>query len=171
LDFQSIVVEVIEECGGLPIALTAVAHALKSEKAQHVWKDALRQLRMANPIDIEGMHEKVYPSIKLSYNVLNKEAQSLFLFCSTFQEDVDIPIEFLWRLLVGLDFFEDVFTMEEVRNKVYTLVGKLKACCLLLEGEESGTVKMHDVIRDVSIYIADKDKQMLTIRSSDNLKN
>uniref|UniRef100_A0A2N9FYF0 Uncharacterized protein n=1 Tax=Fagus sylvatica TaxID=28930 RepID=A0A2N9FYF0_FAGSY len=170
LDFQSIVVEVIEECGGLPIALTAVAHALKSEKAQNVWKDALRQLRMANPIDIEGMHEKVYPSIKLSYNVLSKEAQSLFLFCSTFQEDVDIPIEFLWRLLVGLDFFEDVFTMEEVRNKVYTLVGKLKACCLLLEGEESGTVKMHDVIRDVSIYIADKDKQMLTIRSSDNLK-
>uniref|UniRef100_A0A2N9IHS5 Uncharacterized protein n=1 Tax=Fagus sylvatica TaxID=28930 RepID=A0A2N9IHS5_FAGSY len=117
LDFQSIVVEVIEECGGLPIALTAVAHALKSEKAQNVWKDALRQLRMANPIDIEGMHEKVYPSIKLSYNVLSKEAQSLFLFCSTFQEDVDIPIEFLWRLLVGLDFFEDVFTMEEVRNK------------------------------------------------------
>jgi hypothetical protein len=41
----------------------------------------------------------------------------------------------------------------------------------LLEGEESGTVKMHDVIRDVAIYIADKDKQMLTIRSSDDLKN
>jgi hypothetical protein len=59
-DFQSIVVEVIEECGGLPIAITAVAHALKSEKAQNVWKDALRQLKMANPIDIEGMHEKVY---------------------------------------------------------------------------------------------------------------
>uniref|UniRef100_A0A2N9HNW4 NB-ARC domain-containing protein n=1 Tax=Fagus sylvatica TaxID=28930 RepID=A0A2N9HNW4_FAGSY len=149
LDFQSIVVEVIEECGGLPIALTAVAHALKSEKAQNVWKDALRQLRMANPIDIEGMHEKVYPSIKVKLQCFNKEAQSLFLFCSTFQEDVDIPIEFLWRLLVGLDFFEDVFTMEEVRNRVYTLVKRLKACCLLLEGEESGTVKMHDVIRDV----------------------
>ena len=169
-EFQSIVVAVIRECGGLPIALTAVAHALKRETDREVWTDALQQLRMANPMHIEGMHDKVYPSIKLSYDVLNKEAQSLFLFCSTFQEDVDIPIELLWRLLVGLDFFQDVFTMEQVRNRVYTLVKRLKACCLLLEGEESGTVKMHDVIRDVSIYIADKDKQMLTIRSSNNLK-
>ena len=29
---------------------------------------------------------------------------------------------------------------------------------------------MHDVIRDVAIYIADKDKEMLTIRSSNDLE-
>jgi hypothetical protein len=170
LDFQSIVVEVIEECGRLPFALTAVAHALKSERDPEVWKDALQQLRKADPIGIEGMHEKVYPSIMLSYNFLSVEEKSLFLFCSIFQEDVDIPFEFLWRLLVGLDFFQNVFTMEAVRNRVFTLVKRLKACCLLLEGGKSGTVKMHDIIRDVSIYIADKDKKMSTIRSSDNLK-
>jgi hypothetical protein len=100
-DFQSIAVAVIKECGGLPIALTAVAHALKSEKAPNVWKDALRQLRTANPIDIEGMHEKVYPSIKLSFKSLNEEAQSLLLFCSIFQEDEDIPVAFLCRLVGG----------------------------------------------------------------------
>uniref|UniRef100_A0A2N9I2F2 AAA+ ATPase domain-containing protein n=1 Tax=Fagus sylvatica TaxID=28930 RepID=A0A2N9I2F2_FAGSY len=131
-DFKSIVAEVIEECGGLPIAITTVAHALKSKKAQHDWRDALRELKMANPIEIDGVHEKVYASIKLSYNVLSKEAQSVFLFCSTFQEDVDIPIKFLWRLLVGLDFFQDVFTMEEVREQGVYIGRKTQSLLLVV---------------------------------------
>ncbi|XP_030959735.1 probable disease resistance protein At4g27220 [Quercus lobata] len=177
LNFQSTMVELVKECAGLPIAITTVANALKNQKKPNVWKDALRQLKRANPTHIKGMHDKVYQGIKLSYNFLPKEAQSLFLFCSLFEEDMVIPIALLWRILVGLDFFQDVYTMEEVRNMVHTLVESLKDSCLLLEGDGSGTFKMHDVIRDVAIYIADKDKEMLTIRSSNdsekwsNMKN
>ncbi|XP_065622099.1 disease resistance protein At4g27190-like [Quercus suber] len=174
LNFQSTMVEVVKECAGLPIAITTVANTLKNQKNPNVWKDALRQLKRANPTQIKGMHEKVYSSIKFSYNFLSKEAQSLFLFCSSFEEDMVIKIDLLWRYLVGLDFFEDVYKMEEtlepnkVRNMVHTLVESLKDSCLLLEGYESGTFKMHDVIRDVAIYIVDKEKKMLTIRSSDD---
>ncbi|KAF3958232.1 hypothetical protein CMV_016837 [Castanea mollissima] len=170
LNFQSTMVEVVEECAGLPIAITTVANALKNKKEPSVWEDALRQLKRANPTHIEGMHDKVYQSIKLSYDFLTKEEQSLFLFCSSFEEDRVIPIALLWRILVGLEFFQDVYTMEEVRNKVHTLVESLKDSCLLLEGNGSGSFKMHDVIRDVAIYIADKDKEMLTIRSSNDLE-
>nr|POE99971.1 putative disease resistance protein [Quercus suber] len=156
LNFQSTMVELVKECAGLPIAITTVANALKNQKKPNVWKDALRQLKRANPTHIKGMHDKV-PSL--------------------FEEDMVIPIALLWRILVGLDFFQDVYTMEEVRNMVHTLVESLKDSCLLLEGNGSGTFKMHDVIRDVAIYIADKDKEMLTIRSSNdsekwsNMKN
>uniref|UniRef100_A0A2N9HUN1 NB-ARC domain-containing protein n=1 Tax=Fagus sylvatica TaxID=28930 RepID=A0A2N9HUN1_FAGSY len=170
LNLQPTMVEVVKECAGLPIAITAVANALKNQKNLNVWKDALRELKRANPTQIKGMHEKVYPSIKLSYNFLTKEAQSLFLFCSSFEEDMNIQIAFLWRILVGLEFFQDVYTVEEVRNRVHTLVESLKASGLLLDGNGSGTFKMHDVIRDVAIYIADKDKEMLTIRTSDDLE-
>ena len=169
LNLQSTMVEVVKECAGLPIAITTVANALKNRNNLPVWKNALQQLKRANPTEIKGMHEKVYPSIKMSYNFLTREAQSLFLFCSLFDEDEEIPIAFLWRFLVGLDFFQDVYTMEDVRNRVYTLVESLKASCLLLDGEESGTFKMHDVIRDVSIYIADKKKKLLMVRSSIDL--
>uniref|UniRef100_A0A2N9F9P7 Uncharacterized protein n=1 Tax=Fagus sylvatica TaxID=28930 RepID=A0A2N9F9P7_FAGSY len=168
-DFQSIAVEVIKECGGLPIAITVVGHALKSKKVLNVWKNALRQLKTANPVDAKD--KEVYNCIKLSYKFLTEEGKKLFLFCSIFPEDEEITIAFLWRLLVGLDFLEDVNTVEDVRNSVYTLVEELKASCLLLEGKKSGTVKMHDVVRDVAIYIADKDKDMLTIRRPDDLKN
>ncbi|KAM4108511.1 hypothetical protein ACB094_03G050500 [Castanea mollissima] len=168
LNLQSTMIEVVKECDGLPIAITTVANALKNQKNPNVWKDALRQLKRANPTQIKGMHEKVYSSIKFSYKFLSKEAQSLFLFCSSFEEDEVIEIDLLWRYLVGLDFFEDVYKMEDVRNRVHTLVESLKVSCLLLEGYRSGTFKMHDVIRDVAIYIADKEKEMLTIRSSED---
>uniref|UniRef100_A0A2N9I207 Uncharacterized protein n=1 Tax=Fagus sylvatica TaxID=28930 RepID=A0A2N9I207_FAGSY len=170
LNLQPTMVEVVKECAGLPIAITAVANALKNQKNLKVWKDALRELKRANPAQIKGMHERVYPSIKLSYNFLTKEAQSLFLFCSSFEEDMNIQIAFLWRILVGLEFFQDVYRVEEVRNKVHRLVESLKASGLLLDGNRSGTFKMHDIIRDVAIYIADKDKEMLTIRTSDELE-
>ncbi|KAF3944595.1 hypothetical protein CMV_028952 [Castanea mollissima] len=165
LDFQSTMVEVVKECAGLPIAITTVANALKSRKDLKIWKDAVGQLKRANPTQIKEMHKKVYSSIKLSYDFLTKEAQSLFLFCSIFEEDEVIEIDLLWRYLVGLDFFEDVYKMEEVRYRVHALVNSLKDSCLLLEGNGSGTFKMHDVIRDVAIYIADKEEKMLTIRS------
>uniref|UniRef100_A0A2N9J2K6 Uncharacterized protein n=1 Tax=Fagus sylvatica TaxID=28930 RepID=A0A2N9J2K6_FAGSY len=167
LNLQPTMVEVVKECAGLPIAITAVANALKNQKNLKVWKDALRELKRANPTQIKGMHERVYPSIKLSYNFLTKEEQSLFLFCSSFEEDMNIEIAFLWRILVGLEFFQDVYRVEEVRNRVHRLVESLKASGLLLDGNGSGTFKMHDIIRDVAIYIADKDKEMLTIRTSD----
>uniref|UniRef100_A0A2N9J5H2 Uncharacterized protein n=1 Tax=Fagus sylvatica TaxID=28930 RepID=A0A2N9J5H2_FAGSY len=91
-------------------------------------------------------------------------------FTTSFEEDMNIEIAFLWRILVGLEFFQDVYRVEEVRNRVHTLVESLKASGLLLDGNGSGTFKMHDIIRDVAIYIADKDKKMLTIRTSDDLE-
>ncbi|KAM3734366.1 hypothetical protein ACB098_10G010100 [Castanea mollissima] len=168
LNFQSTMVEVVKECAGLPIAITTVASTLKNQRNPNVWKDALQQLKSANPTLIKGMHKEVYTSIKFSYNFLSKEAQYLFLFCSSFEEDMVIRIDLLWRYLVGLDFFEDVYKMEQVRNRVHTLVEILKDSSLLLEGDTSNTFKMHDVIRDVAIHIADKEKKMLTIRSSDD---
>nr|POE99974.1 disease resistance protein [Quercus suber] len=58
LNFQSTMVEVVKECAGLPIAITTVANTLKNQKNPNVWKDALRQLKRANPTQIKGMHEK-----------------------------------------------------------------------------------------------------------------
>ncbi|KAL4613773.1 hypothetical protein ACB092_07G004500 [Castanea dentata] len=170
LNVQSIMVEVVKECAGLPIAITTVANALKNIYNPSVWKNALQQLKRANPKHIKGMQDQVYRSIKLSYDFLTKEKQSLFLFCSSFEEDRVISIELLLRILVGLDFFQDVYTMEEVRNKVQALVESLKDSCLLLEGNGSGSFKMHKLIRNVAIYIADEDKKMLTIRSSNDLE-
>uniref|UniRef100_A0A7N2L6W3 AAA+ ATPase domain-containing protein n=1 Tax=Quercus lobata TaxID=97700 RepID=A0A7N2L6W3_QUELO len=163
--------QIVEECAGLPIAITTVANALKNKKNPRIWKDFLNQLKMSSPREIEGMNEKVYKSIKMSYEFLqSNEAKSLLLLCSLHGEDYDIKVEDLLRYGVGLGLFDNVDTIEGARCRVHSLVERLKGSSLLLDGNYNGRVKMHDVIRDVVINIAAEERHMYTIRTVNELQ-
>ncbi|XP_048323730.1 disease resistance protein At4g27190 isoform X2 [Ziziphus jujuba] len=165
LSFQTLATEIIKECACLPIAIAIVANALRN-KSYPVWNNALQELRMASPTNIKGMHEKVYSSIKLSYNCLrSEEARSLLLLCGLFHEDANIDGEHLLRLGMGWGLFQRIQKLEGARNKLLTLIEDLKSCCLLLDGDYNGCVKMHDIVRDVVISIASKDRHMYNLRS------
>ncbi|PON34252.1 LRR domain containing protein, partial [Trema orientale] len=162
-DFGPLATDIIGECGGLPLAIITVAYALK-DRGLSVWKDALQQLRSSDLRGIEGMSDKVYKSIKLSYDfVKRKEEKSLLLLCSLYEEDKNIFIEELTRYCVGWGLLRNVHTLEEARTGVDSLVERLKARCLLLDGKFYGTVKMHDIIRDVAILIASEEHGMRSI--------
>ncbi|XP_060672497.1 probable disease resistance protein At4g27220 isoform X2 [Ziziphus jujuba] len=169
-DIQLLATQIVEECGCLPIAIVTVGHALKTESLSS-WNDAFRQLQRSNPTNIEGMNEKVYSSIKLSYDFLgSEEAKSLLLLCCLHKEDANIGIEDLLRYVMGWGLFQDVYKMDEARDRLQIIVEKLKARCLLLDGDYHDTVKLHDIIRDVCISIASVDRHMYNIRSNDDLK-
>ena len=170
-EFKSIMPEIVKECAGLPIAITTVANALKNKENIYVWKDALNKLKMSCPIKIEGVEEEVYKSIKLSYEFLESdEAKSLLSLCSLHREDYNIKVEDLLNYGVGLDLFHNVHKIEDARCRVHALVDGLKDSCFLLDGNYNGTVKMHDVIRDVVINIAAEEKHMFTIRTAIELQ-
>ncbi|KAG5545530.1 hypothetical protein RHGRI_017884 [Rhododendron griersonianum] len=155
--------EVCDECGGLPVAILAVAKVLKG-KGSYAWKDALRQLKSSNFNQIVDIDPKLFPSLKLSYDLLKPEdARSSFLLCSLFPEDANISIDDLVRYSFGMRLLDPTLstTLEDVRNRVLTLVEGLKSSCLLLDGKDDNTVKMHDVIRDVAISIAKDEKRYL----------
>ncbi|KAH9687030.1 Disease resistance protein [Citrus sinensis] len=155
--FQSIADEIVERCGGLPVALITLAKALKNERLD-TWKDVLNQLRSSNAKEIDGMERNVYISIKLSYDLLgSKEAKSLFLLCGLFSEGHAIPVSSLLRHGMGMGYFKNVYTLEEARSRVHTLIGKLKSSCLLLDGDTEAKVKMHDVIHAVAVSIAEEE--------------
>ncbi|KAA8516911.1 hypothetical protein F0562_017271 [Nyssa sinensis] len=169
VDLHPIAKKVAQECGGLPIALVTLGRALKN-KEKHAWNDALQQLRRSSVTHIQGMHKKVYSSIELSYNYLETaQAKSLLLLCCLFPEDYDIWIEDLVRYVVGLRLFEDVETMAEARDRVYSVVDELRSCSLLLAGDEF-FVKLHDVVRDVGIAIASKGEHLYLVRHDDKLE-
>ncbi|KAH9686944.1 AAA domain-containing protein [Citrus sinensis] len=154
--FQSIANEIVERCGGLPVALSTVANALKT-KDPYFWKDALNQLRRSDAREIHGMQANVYTSIKLSYDFLeSEEAKSLFRLCGLFSEGNIIQVSDLLRYGygVGWGLFENVYTLEEARSRVHRLIDNLKSSCLLLDGYAEDEVKMHDVIHVVAVSIA-----------------
>ncbi|XP_050110240.1 probable disease resistance protein At4g27220 isoform X2 [Malus sylvestris] len=164
-DFHSIAEEVVNECGGLPIAIVTVGKALEKKK-KHEWVNALNQLRKSIPENIPGLDGKVYSSIKWSYDRLESdEAKSCLLLCCLFPEDYSIAIEDLVRYGWGRRYFSNSDTLEEARNRVHSLVDQLKRRFLLLDGGWSGPTKMHDIVRDVAISIASRDPHGFLIRS------
>ncbi|KAI8007196.1 Disease resistance protein RPS2 [Camellia lanceoleosa] len=56
---------------------------------------------------------------------------------------------------------QDLYTFDEVTNRVLAMVDVLKTSCLLLDDTDESVVKMHDIIRDVAISIAEDEKRYL----------
>lgn len=164
IDHQNIVHvarQVVRECNGLPIALVTVGVALKHMENTCVWEDSLQQLRSSNPKDMPEVLDGVYKPLRLSYELLKSEgAQFLFLLCCLYHEDDDIPNDELTFIAVGLGMCEENTSLEQARNRVCSLVERLKSRFLLLEGSTKNHVKMHDVVRDVAIFIASNEKRI-----------
>ncbi|XXG69408.1 hypothetical protein AAC387_Pa06g2287 [Persea americana] len=64
--------DVAKKCGGLPLAIVAVAKAMEGQNKKELWQDALRALRASAP-EIEGMEPQVFLPLKLSYDDLKDE--------------------------------------------------------------------------------------------------
>nr|XP_011461660.1 PREDICTED: probable disease resistance protein At4g27220 isoform X2 [Fragaria vesca subsp. vesca] len=157
--FEKVARRVALECKGLPIALIAVARALRDED-QEEWEKAaerLEQSQYVNP-NHEKDEDNAFRCIRLSYDYLkNEDHKSCFLLCCLFPEDHNIKIKDLFRYAIGKRLFRDAQTMEVARGKLVTVVKYLKGSSLLLDSEEEGCVKMHDVIRDTAIQIAESE--------------
>ncbi|TXG59149.1 hypothetical protein EZV62_016978 [Acer yangbiense] len=168
-DLNPTAVEIVGKCGGLPVAIKTIANALKN-KSLPVWKNALDQLKKANPKDIKGMNADVYSTIELSFNLLeNEEAKSLFLFCSLCNGGYGVHITDLLKYSMGLSLFQDFYTLEEGRNKLHTLIDYLKSSCLLMD-DDSDLVKMHDIIHAVSVSISSTTKLWFNLQDAAGLK-
>ncbi|KAL6146780.1 hypothetical protein ACLB2K_057457 [Fragaria x ananassa] len=157
LKLRPIAEQVLAECGGLPVAISTVGRALQGESISS-WRNALTELGDACPENVPGVIEHVYGKIKFSYECLpSEQAKSCFLLCCLFPESVDFPIEALVNIAIGLGLLKRIDSISQGRVRVETLVGILKSRSLLLDGDEEECVRMHDVVRDVAVYIASEE--------------
>ncbi|CAL5431225.1 unnamed protein product [Camellia sinensis] len=172
LDLLPLAKQIVNECGGLPLALITIGRALTNEHNQHHWNNALQQLRTPCSESLSSeVPAKVYQALYFSYNFLQDErAKKLFLLCCLFPEDYEIPIEHLVRYGIGLRWFEGIDKVDEVRDRVNVLVDQLRSCYLLLDGASELLIKLHDVVRDVAISIAAKDKHGFMIMHGAKLR-
>ncbi|GMP73073.1 hypothetical protein CsSME_00030927 [Camellia sinensis var. sinensis] len=121
--------EVCKECRGLPIAVVMVGKAMKGK---YEWKNAAQELKKSLPTNIEGVDQRVYKTLRFSYDYLqDEEAKDCFLLCSLFPEDHDILIEDLVRYGMGLRLFKNVDTVQEARSRANLVINNLIASCLL----------------------------------------
>ncbi|XP_065848654.1 uncharacterized protein [Euphorbia lathyris] len=152
--FHAIATKIAKKCAGLPLLIQLVATDLQNKKS-HVWNDKLNQLSTLGDEEIE---ERVYKVLESSYhNLPGKEAKSFFLLCALFGQS-NIRIRYLLTHCMGLGLFRGISNIEDARNKVLTLIGKLKDKSLLLDGDIDGCVKIHDLVRDTALSIASREQ-------------
>ncbi|XP_038900864.1 probable disease resistance protein At4g27220 [Benincasa hispida] len=131
VDMEIVAKEVVRECGGLPLALDTIAKALK-EKPIDCWKDALTKLKNSIPMNIKGVTDKVYASLKLSYDYLDgEEAKLLFLICSVFPDDYYISTKDLQVYAMGMRLLKGINTWGDARNSIIKLLDHLTSSSLL----------------------------------------
>ncbi|OMO52543.1 Disease resistance protein [Corchorus capsularis] len=167
-DIAQVAAEVVKECKGLPIALSTLGKALKGASL-HKWREASQSLKNHTVLDnIECVAEddrNAYICLKLSYDFLKLEhTKKCFLLCSFYPEDHSIPIEELVRHAWSLELFKGKKSIQEARDAIYTVMDDLKACSLLLDDGKTH-VKMHDMVRDVALWIASQKENHFVIKS------
>ncbi|CAL5405679.1 unnamed protein product [Camellia sinensis] len=132
--------KVSKECSGLPLAIIIVGASMRGKTTETLWNDALNALEMSVP-SIKGIKDKVYKPLKWSYDSLffqDMDIKSCFLYCSLYPEDFSIQVRELVQCWIAEGLVVD--------------------SCLLEDGIFNHTVKMHDVVRDVAIWIATSSK-------------
>ncbi|KAK9229444.1 hypothetical protein WN944_022406 [Citrus x changshan-huyou] len=150
-DIVELAQTVARECDGLPLALITIGRAMACKRTAEEWRHAVEVLRRSAS-EFAGLGEKVYSLLKFSYDSLQNETiKSCFLYCCLYPEDYGI---LKWDLIdcwIGEGFLEqsDRFSAE---YQGYYIVGTLVQACLLEELEDD-KVKMHDVVRDMAIWI------------------
>ena len=165
---NDVVLQVVEECKGLPIAIVTVGKAL-TRKSLTDWEVALKELKKSRLVEICDVDEdnNAYVCLKWSYDHLNRKTKLCFLMCSLFPEDYDISIEELSRYVMGLEEYnQDVNSLDEVRRQVHVAINHIRQSSLLLEsisGKEY--VRMHDMVRDVALWIASKGENEFKLRA------
>nr|GMC46966.1 disease resistance protein At4g27190-like [Ipomoea batatas] len=146
---------IVKECDGLPLALIMVGASLRKKREIGLWECALHSLKKSEPSRIRGVEEKVYKPLKWSYDSLQgQQLKSCFLFFCLFPEDFEIDTYKLVQYWVAEGLIDEQQNFEQLQNEVVRIVDYLKDSCLLERGHRLNHVKMHDVVRDVGVWIA-----------------
>ncbi|KAK9050618.1 hypothetical protein SSX86_030412 [Deinandra increscens subsp. villosa] len=163
-DLHTIGEEILNKCGGLPLAINTIGKTLKGEKVG-TWKDALTRLQRHDPNDLYDIIGDIFD---ISYNHLKKDDKSVFILCGLFPNEFNIPIEELMRYGWGLKLFQNTYTIMEARHRTDTCVSNLIHANLLTESDNIGGVRMHDLARAFVLSNFSKFKQASIVSHGDH---
>ncbi|TYH29554.1 hypothetical protein ES288_A01G022000v1 [Gossypium darwinii] len=165
-DIHKLAEEVAKECAGLPLALTIIGRAMASKKTPREWEYAIEALRQSAASAFPRVGKEMYPN----YDCLaDEKVKSCFLYCSLYPEDHIIEKDELIHCWIGDGILDKHANLNSARNEGHFIIGSLLEACLLEKGPNNNGVKMHDVIRDMALWIGGESKKFF-VKSGVQLK-
>ncbi|XP_054814826.1 LOW QUALITY PROTEIN: probable disease resistance protein At1g61300 [Prosopis cineraria] len=180
--------EMARECKGLPLALTVVGSAMSGVESVEAWEHSKNNL-MSSSYTTSSLEREVFSILKFSYDKLpDKTHQNCFLYCALYPEDHEIQVYDVIDKWIGEGLLcnDRMRSVPDMRSHGGSIIEKLKLSCLLENVEDDvflkRAIKMHDVIRDMALWIAndqDRNKKRVIVQedawsmsqaNSENLK-
>ncbi|KAG5392093.1 hypothetical protein IGI04_022056 [Brassica rapa subsp. trilocularis] len=156
-DIPALAKKICEKCYGLPLALNVIGKAMSCKENVYEWRDAIDVLSTESH-EFPDMEEKILSILKFSYDGLEEEkVKSCFMYCSLFPEDYEIKKEDLIEYWISEGFINGKRDEDGSNNKGHVIIGSLVRAHLLMESET--TVKMHDVLREMALWIGNEEEK------------
>ncbi|XVF34129.1 hypothetical protein REPUB_Repub18cG0031400 [Reevesia pubescens] len=153
---KEIVDLIVDQCGGLPLAIVTIASSMKGVDDTFEWKNALNELR-ERVKSVKGLDNKIFERMKFSYDRLkDSKIQNCFLYCTLYPEDYHIGREELIEKWIDEELIDELETRQAILDRGHAILNKLVNNCLLERIMTDGVeerVKMHDVVRDMALSI------------------
>ncbi|WOH09406.1 hypothetical protein DCAR_0728863 [Daucus carota subsp. sativus] len=143
----------VKRCGGLPLAIKALAGLLYSKKSEQEWLEIQSSETWQS--------KRVLPSLKLSYdNLPSLSIKQCFAYCSIMPKDSVIYKDELIQIWMALGFLQpprSTALMEDIGSDYFEiLLGNS-----LLQDEKKDDIgniiscKMHDLVHDLALEVSE----------------
>nr|AAR99710.1 NBS-LRR-like protein D [Oryza sativa Indica Group] len=152
-NLRDIGIEIVQKCGGLPLAIKVIARVLASkDKTENEWKKIL-----ANYVwSMDKLPKEIRGALYLSYDDLPQHLKQCFLYCIVYPEDCTIRRDDLIRLWVAEGFVEvhkDQLLEDTAEEYYYELISRnlLQPVDTFFDQSEC---KMHDLLRQLACHLS-----------------
>jgi disease resistance protein RPS2 len=153
-EVEQIAKSVTRKCAGLPLGIITMAESMRGVSDLHEWRNTLEKLKKSK---VRDMKDKVFPSLRFSYDQLDDLAQQqCFLYCAVFPEDYGISREDLIGYLIDEGIIEGIDSRQAEFDEGHTMLNELENVCLLESCDDYNgyrAVRMHGLIRDMACQI------------------
>ncbi|CAA2976030.1 late blight resistance homolog R1A-10 [Olea europaea subsp. europaea] len=167
LELEEIGKKIAQNCRGLPLAVAVIGGLLsKVTKTPHYWRTIAENVSS----EITSNDEQCSKILSLSYKHLPYHLKGCFLYMGIFPEDFEIRVKVLTKLWVAEGILKPASskTLEDVGEE-YFLDLVQRSLILVQEKGSIGKIKtcrIHDLLRDLCIMEAQKEKFFHVIEGS-----
>ncbi|KAH6758113.1 hypothetical protein C2S52_022999 [Perilla frutescens var. hirtella] len=159
-ELEDIGKKIVEKCKGLPLAIVVVGgHLGKSSRKQEYWEKVANNFNSI--LDSGDENEGCLDILSLSYSYLPVQLKPCVIYMGTFDEDQEIRVSELIELWVAEGFIKsnNNNNSEEVAEDY---LKDLIERNLIIDDSKFGgktyTCKIHDLLRELCLKIAEKEK-------------
>ncbi|KAH0863668.1 hypothetical protein HID58_080879, partial [Brassica napus] len=141
-------------CEGLPLALNVIGETMAYKTSVPEWQCAIDDLD-SNAGGYPEVEDEILKILKFSYDDLKDErVKQCFQYCALFPQDAGIDKDVLVEYWISERIIDEGGDRKRTINEGHKIIGDLVRACLLMTVDTSEKVKMHDVLRQMALWVA-----------------